>query len=125
MKYGILENNKFLFIDEDKQRLLNTLSFIGKSENDIQEFEDDNVELAYDNCYYVKGYAPVQPVDEYNAEQKEKRSQAYIDRPDKLTLKKLRKQALNKWTEEDEAQYIAEIQAISQQIAEEYPYKEV
>ena len=36
----------------------------------------------------------------------------------------MRKQALNEWTEEDETQYIAEIQAISQQIAEEYPYKE-
>jgi hypothetical protein len=124
MKYGILENNKFLFIDDDKEKLLNTLPFIGKSESDIQEFEDNQVELAYDNSYYIKGYAPIQPVDEYNAEQKEKRSQAYIERTDYLTLRKMRKQALNEWTEEDETQYVTEIQAISQQIAEEYPYKE-
>lgn len=124
MKYGILENNKFLFIDEDKEKLLNTLAFIGKSENDIKEFEDEQVELAYDNSYYIKGYAPVQPVEEYNAEQKEKRSSAYTERTDPLTLRKMRKQALGEWTEEDEANYIAEIQAISQQINEEYPYKE-
>lgn len=124
MKYGILENNKFLFIDEDKEKLLNTLAFIGKSENDIKDFEDEQVELAYDNSYYIKGYAPVQPVEEYNAEQKEKHSSAYTERTDPLTLRKMRKQALGEWTEEDEANYIAEIQAISQQINEEYPYKE-
>jgi hypothetical protein len=124
MKYGILEYNKFLFIDDDREKLLNTLPFIGKSESDIQEFEDEEVELAYDNSYYIKGYTPVQPVDEYNAEQKEKRSQAYIERTDYLTLRKMRKQALGEWTDEDEAQYISEIQAISQQINEEYPYKE-
>ena len=83
-----------------------------------------DVEQAYDGSWYVEGFAPTQPVDEYNAEQKEKRSQAYIERTDPLTLRKMRKQALNEWTEEDEAQYIEEIQAISQQIAEEYPYKE-
>jgi hypothetical protein len=124
MKYGILEDNKFLFIDDDREKLLNTLPFIGKSESDIQEFEDEEVELAYDNSYYIKGYTPVQPVDEYNAEQKEKRSQAYIERTDYLTLRKMRKQALGEWTDEDESQYISEIQAISQQINEEYPYKE-
>ena len=124
MKYGILENNKFLFIDDDKEKLINTLPFIGKEESDVQELEDNQVELAYDNCYYIKGYTPVQPVDEYNAEQKEKRSQAYIERTDYLTLRKMRKQALGEWTEEDEANYVAEIQAISQAIAEEFPYKE-
>lgn len=83
-----------------------------------------DVEQAYDGSWYVKGYAPVQPVDEYNAEQKEKRSQAYTERTDPLTLRKMRKLALGEWTEEDEAQYVAEIQAISEQINEEYPYKE-
>ena len=51
------------------------------------------------------------------------REEAYNKRTDPLTLRKLRKQALNEWTEEDEAQYIEEIQAISQAIEEEYPYK--
>lgn len=68
MKYGILENNKFLFIDDDKEKLLNTLPFIGKSKSDIQEFEDEQVELAYTNEYYIKGYAPQKPQEEINAE---------------------------------------------------------
>lgn len=83
------------------------------------------VELSYNNVWYVKGYAPVQPVEEYNKEQQEKRSLAYTERTDPLTLRKIRKQALGEWAEEDEANYIAEIQVISQQIAEEFPYKEV
>ena len=124
MKYGILENNKFLFIDDDKEKLLNTLPFIGKEEIDIQEFKDEQVELAYDNSYYIKDYAPVQPIDEYNTEQSEKRSQAYIKRTDTLTLRKLRKQALNKWTEEDEIKYIEQITEKSKQIEQEFPYKE-
>ena len=69
MKYGILENNKFLFIDEDKNRLTDTLGFLPNySESDIQEFEDEQVELAYDNSYYIKGYAPQKPQEEINAE---------------------------------------------------------
>ena len=85
--------------------------------------EEMEVEQAYNGEWYMEGYAPTQSIEEFNAEQKEKRSQAYIDRTDPLTLRKLRKQALNEWTEEDEAQYIADIQAISQAIEEEYPYK--
>lgn len=87
--------------------------------------EEMEAEQAYNSNWYVKGYAPIQSIEEYNAEQKEKRSSAYTERTDPLTLRKMRKQALGEWTEEDEANYIAEIQAISQQIAEEYPYKEV
>lgn len=52
------------------------------------------------------------------------RQSAYVARTDPLTLRKLRKLALNEWTEEDETQYVSEIQAISKEIAEEYPYKE-
>lgn len=82
-----------------------------------------DVEQAYNSNWYVKGYAPVQPIEEYNKEQQEKRSIAYTERTDPLTLRKIRKQALNKWTEEDEAQYIAEIAEISKAIEGEYPYK--
>jgi hypothetical protein len=84
MKYGILENNKFLFIDGDREKLLNTLAFIGKSENDIQEFEDEEVEIAYDNCYYIKGYAPVQPIEEYNEQVRQTRQQLFTEQADPL-----------------------------------------
>lgn len=68
MKYGIIENNKFTFIDENLDTLKNTLPFIGKSEEDIQTFEDDEVELAYDGSWYVKGYAPEKPQELINDE---------------------------------------------------------
>lgn len=50
------------------------------------------------------------------------RQNAYIERTDPLTLRKLRKQALNDWTSEDEKEYVAQIKAISEQIEKEFPY---
>ena len=82
------------------------------------------VEQAYDGSWYVEGFAPVQPIEEFNTEQSNKRSQAYTERTDPLTLRKMRKLALNEWTEEDEAQYIEQITAISEQIEQEFPYIE-
>ena len=124
MKYIIEEKNKCLFVDNEKERLLTTLKYIGKTESDIKEVEDDEIELAYDGCYYLKGFAPIQPIDEYNEQQSQNRSQAYIERTDPLTLRKMRKLALNEWTEEDEAQYMVEIQRISQEIDKAFPYRE-
>ncbi len=46
----------------------------------------------------------------------------YMRRTDPLTLRKLRKQALNEWTSEDEKEYIAQITAISNEIEKEFPY---
>ena len=57
-----------------------------------------------------------------NNEISQQRQNAYIERTDPLTLRKLRKQALGKWTTEDEKEYVAQIQAISEQIASEFPY---
>lgn len=64
MKYGIIENNQCMFIDEDKERLKNTLSFIGKTENDIVAVSDDEIELGYDNQYYLKGFSPIEPAEQ-------------------------------------------------------------
>lgn len=50
------------------------------------------------------------------------RQSAYMERTDPLSLRKLRKQALGEWTEEDEKEYISKIQSISAQIASEFPY---
>lgn len=50
------------------------------------------------------------------------RSQAYIERTDPLTLRKLRKQALNEWTDEEEQTYISQITNISKEIEKEFPY---
>lgn len=57
-----------------------------------------------------------------NEEISQQRQNAYIERTDPLTLRKLRKQALGEWTAENEKEYVAQIQAISEQIASEFPY---
>lgn len=50
------------------------------------------------------------------------RQRAYIERTDPLSLRKLRKLALNKWTSEDEKEYVDKITAISSEIEKEFPY---
>lgn len=71
--------------------------------------------------YYavVKNPEPTPPTNEEISQQREN---AYNKRTDPLTLRKMRKQALGKWTSEDEKEYVAQIQAISAQIASEFPY---
>ena len=42
MKYGIVENHKFILIDEDRQRLENTLPFMPKySVEQIGTYDED------------------------------------------------------------------------------------
>lgn len=50
------------------------------------------------------------------------REQAYIKEVDILHAEKLRKQVLATWTEEDEAEYVAQVKARSEDIANRYPY---
>ena len=57
-----------------------------------------------------------------NEEISQQRQNAYTERTDPLTLRKLRKQALNEWTSEDEKEYILQMQNISEQIEKEFPY---
>jgi hypothetical protein len=62
------------------------------------------------------------PKEPTNEDISQMRQMAYVKKTDPLTLRKLRKQALCKWTEEDEKEYISKIQSISAQIASEFPY---
>lgn len=50
------------------------------------------------------------------------RQNAYTERTDPLTLRKMRKQALGEWTETDEQTYIIQITEISKEIEKEFPY---
>ncbi len=52
------------------------------------------------------------------------REQAYIKEIDVLHAQKDRKTILGTWTEEDEANYIAEVKRRSEDIANRYPYPE-
>lgn len=101
-------------------------------------FTSDDYEGAYDyvteNGYTIEEIEPkgeerqfkIVEIPVYNPTNEDisqQRQQAYSERTDPLTLRKMRKIALNEWTEEDESEYVANIQAISKEIENEYPYK--
>lgn len=69
MKYGIVENHKFILIDEARQRLENTIPFMpGLKETDIAPYEDSEIEQGYDGAWYEKGHAPQRPLEEARTE---------------------------------------------------------
>lgn len=78
--------------------------------------EKELVTVRYFQIVEIPVYKPT------NEEISQQRQYAYIERTDPLTLRKLRKQALGEWTEEDEKEYVSQIQAISKQIEVEFPY---
>lgn len=77
MKYGIVENHKFILIDEDRQRLENTIPFMPKlKETDIASYEDREIEQGHDGAWYEKGHAPEIPEEVALKNAKEERAQA-------------------------------------------------
>lgn len=60
--------------------------------------------------------------EEQNEEIRKTRQDLYNFLTDQLTLRKLRKQAIGTWTEDEEQNYIEEMKKISHQIEEENPY---
>lgn len=97
----------------------------------IEQYQEA-YEYAIDNGYTIeemeiKGkerqFKIVEIKDNYtNEDISRMRAVAYAERTDPLTLRKIRKQALNEWTLEDEKEYIAQITAISNEIEKEFPY---
>jgi len=79
MKYAIIENNKCTFIDDNRQRLVDTLAFLPeKTEADIVDLNDDDVVKGYDGDWYLKGHAPV-PTSEWLVEHYKGMIQAWMD----------------------------------------------
>ena len=83
---------------------------------------EQDVEQAYNGSWYIKGYAPVQPISEQNDDIRSKREQLYSTQIDPLHARKARKVILNDWSEADEAEYVAEVARISKEIEDENPY---
>lgn len=59
----------------------------------------------------------------YNEEVRMNRQDAYASRSDSLISRKLRKQVLGEWSDEEEEKFIEEMKIISYNIQEEFPYK--
>lgn len=60
----------------------------------------------------------------YNEAMRQARSEAYTGRTDYLISRKLRKQAIGDWTLEDESEFIEQITSISEEIKNQFPYRE-
>ena len=68
MKYGIVENHKFVLIDDDLHRLKNTLPFMPQySIDQIASYAESEIEQGYDGNWYEKGHAPQKPLEEAKA----------------------------------------------------------
>lgn len=66
--------------------------------------------------------AKIEPYQPTNDDISQMRQLAYIQRTDSLTLRKLRKEALGEWTEEEEQGYVLAIKKITSEIKNEFPY---
>lgn len=85
------------------------------------KYNDDEVEKAWDGTLWEKGYAPVKPAPTHE-EISDLREQAYTKEIDILHARKMRKTVLGTWTAEDEANYVADVKRLSEDVANRYPY---
>ena len=71
MRYGIVKDHRFILIDEDLQRLENTLPFMPDwSADQIACYENKEVEQGHDGNGYEKGHAPRKPLEEARGEKR-------------------------------------------------------
>lgn len=115
LKYAKIENEETKQVSVGLGTNADFYKSIGMVEMDVEQ--------AYNGSWYVQGYAPEKPAptkEEISA----LREQAYIKEVDILHAQKMRKTILGTWTEEDEANYIAEVKRLSEDIANRYPYGE-
>lgn len=87
MKYVIIENNECIFIDDNLNRLKDTLEFLPQySEKDIISIDETKLEMAYNGKCYIKGFAPKQPVEEKQEQVREVRNSYLIQYVDPYQL---------------------------------------
>lgn len=80
------------------------------------------IEKIGERRYEIKAIPePLPPTDE---EQRQNRANAYKEEIDPLHAQKMRHTILGDWTEEDEANYVAEVKRLSEEINNRFPYME-
>jgi hypothetical protein len=113
--FKAIENNKIIAINETGDfPCLVFDEIIEDTEHTVDEYEH------YQGEFLLKSDIPAPTREEISA----LREQAYIKEVDVLHAQKDRKTILGTWTEEDEANYIAEVKRRSEDIANRYPYSE-
>lgn len=78
-----------------------------------------------DGTYTVREVVVVEPtIEEQNEQIRQRRAYLYSSLVDPLHAEKQRKVVLGTWTEEMEAEYVAKVKALTEQIQTENPYIE-
>jgi hypothetical protein len=123
MFYGILKENKQIWGSKNRETIIKSVITRPEySAEDIQEFTDDKIELAYNGFYYLKNHAP-QPSREYISEQREKAYEKEVD-PITCHINRLKDEEPTEEIEAEIASLIEERKAIVANIKERYPYPE-
>lgn len=113
--FKAIEDNKIIAINETGDfPCLVFDEIIEDTEHTVEDYEH------YKGEFLLKSDIPA-PTREEIAKLRE---QAYIKEVDTLHAQKMRKTVISTWTEEDEANYIAEVKRLSEDIANRYPYPE-
>lgn len=114
-----LDGNSDMLI-EDGYKIVIDSSAPSEMKKPRKVWEEKDVEIV---ATWVDDY--VEPtIEEQNEIIRATRQSLYRQQTDGLTLRKLRKQTLGTWTDEDEAEYIQLLKDISEQIDIENPYIE-
>ena len=74
------------------------------------------------NTTTVPPEKPIPTVEEMNEEIRKQRERYYRDKSDPLISRRDRKKALNKWSDEDEQEFIADMERITQEVEDKFPY---
>ncbi len=78
------------------------------------------IDVIGDHVYEIKEVPPAPaPTKE---QQEQARKMAYTAEIDPLHARKFRKTILGEWTDDDEAEYVEQVKALSAEIVERYPY---
>lgn len=87
--------------------------------------EEMEVEEAYNSSWYVKGYAPIQPVEEYNEQVRQTRQQLFTEQADPLKFEY--EECVARYGETDERTIEAKNiwLAKKDEIRENNPYREI
>ena len=112
--YKAIKDNKIIAISDTNSEFLCLVkdSVVEDTEHRVADYDQYNGE------YLLKSEIPA-PTKE---EQQAKRKIAYENEVDELHSQKLRHEVLGDWTEEDEIEYREKVIALSESIANRYPY---
>lgn len=82
-----------------------------------------DVEQAWNGTWYVKGFVPEipEPVPT-RSQMHELRKQAYAETTDRLSLERMRLQAIGEWNGDRELEYQAKMAEVSEEIKAKYPF---